>query len=92
MLYINHQQEAVKHKYYIDNRNELELARGEHTVMVRVMAFLDSGILLRASVWAKDPTDGFDLKCDLNKSIKERFDEAGINLAPLNHLVVLKNM
>ena len=86
------QQEAVKHKYYIDNRNELELARGEHTVMVRVMAFLDSGILLRASVWAKDPTDGFELKCDLNKSIKERFDEAGINLAPLNHLVVLKNM
>lgn len=86
------QREAVKHKYYIDNRNELELARGEHPVMVRVMSFLDSGILLRASVWAKDPTDGFELKCDLNKSIKERFDEGGISLAPLNHLVVLKNM
>ena len=45
------QQEAVKHKYYIDNRNELELARGEHTVMVRVMAFLDSGSTGRARSW-----------------------------------------
>jgi small-conductance mechanosensitive channel len=60
--------------------------------MVRVMTFLDSGIHLRASVWAKDPTDGFDLKCDLNKSIKERFDAAGITMANLHHLVVMKNL
>jgi small-conductance mechanosensitive channel len=86
------QAEAVRHRYYIDNRTDTEKARGEHPVMVRVMTFLDSGIHLRASVWAKDPTDGFDLKCDLNKSIKERFDAAGITLANLHHLLVMKNL
>ena len=86
------QEEAGRHRYYIDNRTDTEKARGEHPVMVRVMTFLDSGIHLRASVWAKDPTDGFDLKCDLNKSIKERFDAAGITLANLHHLLVMKNL
>jgi small-conductance mechanosensitive channel len=86
------QDEAVRHRYYIDNRTDTEKARGEHPVMVRVMTFLDSGIHLRASVWAKDPTDGFDLKCDLNKAIKERFDTAGITMANLHHLLVMKNL
>ncbi len=86
------QEEAGRHRYYIDNRTDTEKARGEQSVMVRVMTFLDSGIHLRASVWAKDPTDGFDLKCDLNKSIKERFDAAGITMANLHHLLVMKNL
>lgn len=86
------QEEAERHRYYIDNRTDTEKARGEQSVMVRVMTFLDSGIHLRASVWAKDPTDGFDLKCDLNKSIKERFDAAGITMANLHHLLVMKNL
>jgi small conductance mechanosensitive channel len=86
------QEQAVNHRYYIDNRNENEIARGEHAVMVRVMTFLESGILLRAYVWAKNPTDGFDLKCDLNKTIKECFDEAGISLSTLNHLVVMRTL
>lgn len=86
------QEEAGQHRYYLDNRTDTEKARGEHPVMVRVMTFLDSGIHLRASVWAKDPTDGFDLKCDLNKSIKERFDAAGITMANLHHLLVMKNL
>lgn len=84
------EEEAVKHRYYIDNRNENEIARGERTVMVRVMTFLDGGIHLRAYVWAKDPTNGFDLKCDLNKSIKERFDAEGISLSTLQHFLVMK--
>ncbi|NOS55916.1 MAG: mechanosensitive ion channel family protein [Cyclobacteriaceae bacterium] len=86
------QEEAMRHRYYIDNRTDIEKTRGEHPVMVRVMTFLDSGIHLRASVWAKDPTDGFDLKCDLNKSIKERFDAAGVTMANLHHLLVMKNL
>jgi small conductance mechanosensitive channel len=86
------QEEAMQHRYYIDNRTDIEKTRGEHPVMVRVMTFLDSGIHLRASVWAKDPTDGFDLKCDLNKSIKERFDAAGVTMANLHHLLVMKNL
>lgn len=86
------QQEALKHPFYIDNRNDVDLSKDEHPVMVRVMTFLDSGIHLRAYIWVKNPTDGFDLKCDLNKSIKEKFDEAGIKLANLHHLLVMKSL
>jgi small-conductance mechanosensitive channel len=84
------QEEATAHRYYIDNRNETDLARGEHPVMVRVITFLNGGILLRAYVWANNPTDAFDLKCDLNKSIKERFDQNKIYLANLQYQVVMK--
>jgi len=86
------QDEAMKHRYYIDNRGELEIARGEHPVMVRVLTFLNGGILLRAYVWTLNATDAFDLKCDLNKSIKERFDKEGIELANLQYQVVTKTL
>jgi len=86
------QEEARKHRYFIDNRSETDRARGENDVMVRVMTFLDGGIQLRAYVWTNNPNDAFDLKCDLNKSIKERFDQAGIQLSNLHHLVVMKNL
>lgn len=86
------QNEVRKHNYFIDNRSEKDRERGEDDVMVRVMTFLDSGVQLRAYVWTRNPNDAFDLKCDLNKSIKERFDEAGIQLSNLHHLVVMKNL
>jgi len=86
------QDEVMKHHYYIDNRNELEIARGEQPVMVRVLTFLNDGILLRAYVWTRNATDAFDLKCDLNKSIKERFDKEGIELANFQYQVVNKTL
>ena len=86
------QDEVMKHHYYIDNRNELEIARGEQPVMVRMLTFLNDGILLRAYVWTRNATDAFDLKCDLNKSIKERFDKEGIELANFQYQVVNKTL
>ncbi len=84
--------EAMKHRYYIENRSESEIERGEHPVMVRVMTFLNGGILLRGYIWTRNPTDAFDLKCDLNKSVKERFDKDGIELADLQYQVVTKTL
>lgn len=86
------QDEAMKHRYYIDNRNEVDIARNEQPVMVRVLTFLNGGIMLRAYVWALNPTDAFDLKCDLNKSIKERFDKEGIELANFQYQIVTKSL
>ena len=82
------QDEAVTHPYCIDNRNKAELAKGEHEVMVRVISFQESGMLLRAYAWAKDPTEGFELKCDLHRSIKLRFDKEGIEI-PYPHRMLL---
>lgn len=81
------QEESMQHQYYIDNRSEAEKARGEAPVMVRVLTFLDGGILLRAYVWTRNPTDAFDLKCDVNKSVKERFDNEGISLGNLQYQI-----
>jgi len=86
------QDEAMKHHYCIDNRSELEIARGEQPVMVRVLTFLNDGIMLRAYVWTRNATDAFDLKCDLNKSIKERFDKEGLELANFQYQVVTKSL
>jgi len=72
------QEEATRHPFCIDNRNPEELTKGDHPVMVRVLSFGDFGILLRAYAWAASPNNGFDLKCDLNKSIKERFESEGV--------------
>jgi len=82
------QEEAMKHRYFIENRSDSEVARGEQPVMVRVMTFLNGGILLRAYVWTRNATDAFDLKCDLNKSIKERFDREGIELSDFQYQIV----
>lgn len=85
------QEEAMKHRYYIENRSEAEISRGEQPVMVRVMTFLNGGILLRAYVWTRNATDAFDLKCDLNKSIKETFDKEGIELSDFQYQILSRS-
>lgn len=74
------QEEAGKHPFQIDNRSQEEIDKGEPETIVRLVSFGDSSVNLRASVWAKNPRDGFVMKCDLHKSIKERFDNAGIEI------------
>jgi small conductance mechanosensitive channel len=84
------QEEATKHPLCIDNRNPEELTKGHLPVMVRVLSFGDFGILLRAYVWANSPNNGFDLKCDLNKSIKERFEKEKIDFGPPVRVLINK--
>jgi len=85
------QEMALNHPYCIDNRNVEELAKGEHTVMVRVISITDSGMLLRAYAWANNPTEGFELKCDLHRSVKQRFDTEGIEIPYPYRTIVFKD-
>ncbi|MBL7852584.1 MAG: mechanosensitive ion channel family protein [Cyclobacteriaceae bacterium] len=85
------QEEAMRHPYCIDNRTPEELAKGDAPVMVRVMGFSEVAIQLRGYVWARNPNEGFDLKTDLHKSIKERFDREGIGLAVPLRMITYKN-
>jgi len=91
---INHvtrimQEEAIQHPFCKDNRTKAELANGDPQVVVRLIGFSDSGMTMRAYVWANDPSEGFVLKCDLFKSIKERFDKEGIEIPyPYRTLIV----
>ena len=85
------QEEALMHPNCIDNRGETETAKGEQQVMVRVMGFTELATQLRAYAWANNPNDGFDLKCDLLKSIKQRFDKEEIELAVPLRMITYKN-
>ncbi|HYC87373.1 MAG TPA: mechanosensitive ion channel family protein [Chryseosolibacter sp.] len=84
------QDEALRHRDCLDNRTAEEKSSDLPQVEVRLINFTDSAQMLRAYVWAKDPTTGFNLKCDLLKSIKERFDREGVELAYPHRTLYLK--
>jgi small-conductance mechanosensitive channel len=71
-------EEAMKHPNIIDARSAEDKKEGIPMVIVRVLSFGESSVNLRAYVWAKDQPSAFQMGCDLNKAIKERFDEEGV--------------
>jgi len=80
--------EVERHKDFIDNRSDEEKLKGEPKVPVRLVEFTDSSMKLKAWVWAVDNSTGFKMICDLNYSIKLRFDEEGI-VIPYPHRVLI---
>jgi small-conductance mechanosensitive channel len=82
--------EALLHPLCQDNRTAEEKTNDLPQVDVRLLNFTESAQLLRAYVWARDPSEGFNMKTDLHKSIKQRFDREGISLAYPQRLVYLK--
>lgn len=86
-------QEAEKHEFCIDNRDAEAKKKKEPKVNVRVIGFGDSSVNLRAWVWANNSGEGFVMSCDLNKSIKERFDKEGVEIPfPYRTLVYKKDI
>ncbi len=81
-------EEAMKHPLLIDARTEEDIEAGFPQVIIRVLSWADSSIQLRATLWSANPAEGFQMKCDLLKSIKERFDREGIEI-PFPHRKVI---
>jgi small-conductance mechanosensitive channel len=84
-------EEAVKHPLFLDNRSGEDMADNKDPVTVRLIGFGDSSVNLRAYVWAKNPTDAWLIGCDLNKSVKERYDKEGIEIPFPYRTIVYKN-
>jgi small-conductance mechanosensitive channel len=74
------EEEAASHPECKDNRTEEEKQKGIPKVVVRLINITDSAQLLRAYVWAANPNAAFNAKCDLLKSIKQRFDKEAIEI------------
>lgn len=83
--------EVLSHKDYFDNRSRKDIENGEEPVLIKVLSFGDSSVNLRAWVWSKDPLTGFLMICDLNKSVKERYDGEGIEVPFPYRTIVFKN-
>ncbi len=83
--------EIMKHPLLIDHRTEAEKKTDTPEVVIRVINLGDSAITLRAWAWASSTGNAFVLKCDLLKSIKERFDKEKIEIPyPYFNQVVMK--
>lgn len=84
-------EEIEKHPKFMDNRSEEDIENGVEKVPVKLTAWSDSSINLRAFVWTASTGDAFALQCDILKSIKERFDQVGIEIPYPHRSIVMKN-
>ncbi len=83
--------EAEKHPLVIDKRSDQEKKDNASKVIIRVIALSDFSVDLKAYLWAANNDDAFVLKCDLLKSVKERFDREGVEIPFPYRTIVYKN-
>ena len=84
-------EEAEKHPSCQEWRTSKQIEQGEPKVYIRLVSFGDSSVNLRANVWAAGPIEAFEMECDLNKSVKKRFDAEGIEIPFPHRTLVYKN-
>ncbi len=85
-------EEAAKHPLRIDRRTPEDIEKGVPEIMVRVINLGAYSVDLRAWVWAENQANAFVVGCDLNESIKKRFDAEGVEI-PFPHQVnILKKV
>ena len=71
---------VMSHPMLIDIRSNEDVSAGVPKVIIRVVNLGDSAITLRAWAWAANSANAFAMKCDLLKSLKERFDIENIEI------------
>ncbi len=69
---------AVNHPFMIENRTQEEIDAGIPVVKVRVVDWGEYALQVRADVWAENPANAFQLKCDLNEQVKAALEEMNV--------------
>ncbi len=84
-------EEIMRHPMLIDRRTPEDKQAGVQQVVIRVVELGNSAITLKAWAWAANAGNAFSMKCDLLKSIKERYDKENIEIPyPYNNIVIKK--
>ncbi|MBI9062098.1 MAG: mechanosensitive ion channel family protein [Marinilabiliaceae bacterium] len=84
-------EEAESHSLTLDKRTDEDKKRGVNKVAIRVISLGEYFILLRAYVWAANTDDAFAIQCDMNYSVKKRFDAVGVEIPfPYRNVIVKK--
>lgn len=83
-------EEAEKHHSCIDNRTAEDKLSKIEKVVTRVIGFGDSSVNIRAYVWANNFNDGFEMKTDLYRNVKYRFDAEGVEIPYPYRTIVYK--
>ncbi len=86
-------EEAEIHPFFIDNRTNSEKKNKQPAVIVRLIELSDFSVNIKAYIWAKGNDNAFAMKCDLLKSIFERFNKEGIEVPfPYRTIVYKKDI
>lgn len=83
--------EAENHPLTIDGRSQEDIDNHEPKIVLRVINLGDFSVKIRAYIWSSNNDNGWVLKCDLLKSVKERFDKEGIEIPFPYRTIVYKN-
>ncbi len=83
-------EEAIKHPLFLDGRSATDKMNGKEVVDVKFIALELKGIRLRTFIWVGSDSDAFNLKCDLLRVLKERFEAEGIKIAHDDNVIELK--
>jgi small conductance mechanosensitive channel len=86
------QDEVSKHRLFIDNRTPEQKEAGTPEVIVRVIEIGSYFQKLRAWAWANNSAEAFEMGCDLNETVKKRFDQEGIVIPVPRHTIDLKDL
>ena len=84
-------EESEKHESSIDARTEKQRADGFPVVDVQVIELAESSVTLRAWVWSRTYIEGFRMRNQLFRIIKERFDAEGIEIPFPHRTLVFKD-
>lgn len=86
-------EETAAHPDHKDVRSPQERANGAPEVSVRLVEFADFSVNLRALAWTDNPMNSLNMHSDINRAIKKRFDNEGIEIPfPYRTLVYKKDL
>lgn len=85
--------EAQNHPLTIDNRTKEDINNNIPLIIIRVVSLSDFSVDLKAYIWTTGNDNAFTIKCDLLKSVKQRFDKEGVEIPfPYRTIVYKKDM
>lgn len=84
------EEEVMRHENFMDIRTASEKKKKAPAVITRLIAFNESGMQLKTTVYSKNNAEGFAMLSDLRIAIKKRFDEVGIDIPYPHRTIVMK--
>lgn len=84
-------EEIMRHPLHVDNRTTEEKKNNLQAVEIRLVSLGDFAMTLKAYAWSNNNDDAFQMHCDILKSVKEAFDNRGIEIPFPYRTIVFKN-